>query len=129
MKKRFIFTASLFFSFFLFMFIAQNSLVYSQEKDLIEKQETGHTYLITLPHTSETCLQMLDEISKEKPEALNKIEWGCMSGDHTGYMTVKSQDEKTALNLLPSAIQKKAKIEKVGKFTKEQIRSFHKKLD
>ncbi len=117
-----------FFVAFVLLLSGVNTLR-AQEITKAKKSGNMHTYLIKLPHTPETCLISLDEISDKKPELLNKIDWGCMSGDHTGYMTVKSKDEKSALAMLPATLMKNAKIEKVDKFTKEQIRSFHKKKE
>ncbi len=91
------------------------------------KGSGDNTYLIKLPHTAESCLASLDKISKDNSKLLSKIEWGCMSGDHTGYLIVNSKDEKSALEMLPVSVRDQAKIEKVDKFTKEQIESFHKK--
>lgn len=89
--------------------------------------DSTSTYLIKLPHTADSCLATLDKISKDTSKLLAKIDWGCMSGDHTGYLIVNSKDEKSALEMLPASIRDQAKIEKVDKFTKEQIEAFHKK--
>jgi hypothetical protein len=87
--------------------------------------ETMNTYLIKFPHTPENCIATLDKISKDSPELLNKIEWGCKSGDHTGYMIVESKNEAAALQMVPSSERSEAKVEKLDKFNMAEIKSLH----
>jgi len=114
-----------FLDYFLLLLLVM-SLTYGYPGSKL-KSGGDNTYLIKLSHTLENCLATLDKISKEDSKLLSKIDWGCMSGDHTGYLIVNSKDEKSALEMLPASIRDQAKIEKVDKFTKEQIESFHKK--
>ena len=85
-----------------------------------------NNYLIKFTHTKESCLAALEKISKDDEKLLAKIDWGCMSGDHTGYMIVNGKDEKSVMAMIPESIRDQVKVEKVDKFTKEQIESFHK---
>jgi hypothetical protein len=87
--------------------------------------EMMNTYLIKFPHTPETCLATLDKISKDSPELLNKIEWGCKAGDHTGYMIVDSKNEISALQMVPASVRSDAKVEKLDKFTMAEIKTLH----
>jgi hypothetical protein len=82
-------------------------------------------YLIESPHTTEECLRALDEILAGGPGALAKYDFGCMSGDHTGYCIVEAGSESDARNAVPSFLRSKTRIVKVDKFTPEQIKSFH----
>lgn len=97
------------------------------KKETKEKKEemTKAHYLITLPHTPEHCLEMLDSYSAESPKMLEKVEWACMSGDHTGYCIVKAENEMEARNMLPASERSTAKVTKVEKFSSEQIKKFH----
>jgi hypothetical protein len=83
------------------------------------------TYLIESPHTKEECLQALDDVLARGPEFLSKFEWGCMSGDHTGWAVVEAESESAARSLVPALVRSKARVIEVGKFTPEQIKSFH----
>ena len=83
------------------------------------------TYLIMSPHTKESCLADLDAVLAETPQLLDSIEWGCMSGDHTGYLIVQAESEDAARQMLPTSLRKDAKIIPLNKFTADQIRSFH----
>ncbi|MEK6561126.1 MAG: hypothetical protein AABZ07_05260 [Nitrospirota bacterium] len=82
-------------------------------------------YVVESPHSKEECLKALDEMLAEGPSILNKFDWGCTVGDHTGYAIIDADNETEAKGLVPSFIRSKARIVKVGKFTPEQIRSFH----
>lgn len=83
-------------------------------------------YLIESPHTKEECLRTLDEILAKGAETLNKFDWGCGSGDHTGYALIEGENESRVRNMLPGFLREKARVIQVGKFTPDQIRSFHK---
>ena len=87
------------------------------------------TYHLESPHTDAECLRALDEISAgtRGPELLKKMQFGCMSGVHTGWAVVDAESETAALSLLPAFLRGRAKAVKVGQFTPEQIKGFHKK--
>jgi hypothetical protein len=82
-------------------------------------------YLIESPHTTEECLRALDELLARGPGVLAKYDFGCMSGDHTGYVIVEASGESEARETVPTFLRGKARIVKVDKFTPEQIKSFH----
>lgn len=82
-------------------------------------------YLIESPHTKEECLRALDEILVRGPGALAKYDFGCMSGDHTGYVIVEAGSESEAKESVPTFLRGKARCVKLDKFTPEQIKSFH----
>ena len=84
-------------------------------------------YLIETSHTPEECLQALDQVLERGPDILGKFDWGCMAGDHTGWAVVEAESRSGLGGKLPSSILDKARIVDVGKFTPEQIRSFHDK--
>lgn len=84
-------------------------------------------YLVEMPHTEEECLQALDETLAKGTDLLAKFEWGCTSGEHTGWAILDAESESAAGNMVPSFLQSKARIVKVEKFTPQQIKSFHQK--
>ncbi len=86
------------------------------------------TYLVTTTHTPEQCLAALDELAAKDPKMLGKMEWGCMSGDHTGYAFVQAKDEKAALEQLPATNRASAKAVAVTKFTPAQLKAIHEKM-
>jgi hypothetical protein len=85
-------------------------------------------YMIESPHKAEDCLRALDEELAKGKDVLDKVEFGCKTGDHTGYALVDASTIKDALNnYVPNFIQDKARVIEVGKFTPEMIKSFHAK--
>jgi hypothetical protein len=85
------------------------------------------TYLIISPHTPENCLVTLDAVKAEANGSaeLAKWEWGCMSGDHTGYMIVPATSPDDALKHVPEMERAQARAVALNKFTPEQIKAFH----
>jgi hypothetical protein len=84
-------------------------------------------FLVITTHTPETCLAALDAVDARGEKFLSKFDWGCMVNDHTGYAVIEAKDMAAARAMLPSEL-KDARIVKIGKFTREQIRSFHEKM-
>lgn len=84
-------------------------------------------YFVESKHTPEECLRALDEILAKGPDALSRVEWGCMAGDHTGYSIVEARNETEALKEIPSFLRPKTRTVKLNRFTPEQIKSFHQK--
>jgi hypothetical protein len=82
-------------------------------------------YLVISPHTKEECLTALDGAAALGKEALARWEWGCMSGDHTGYEFVEVSGDAEALKTVPEPVRAKARAVKLSQFTAEQITAFH----
>jgi len=89
--------------------------------DAADKKE----YLVVSPHTPEECLKTLDSYVGKDQKTLAKIDWGCMAGDHTGYLKVTAESEQAARAMLPEGQRANAKVVPLNKFTVEQIKSFH----
>jgi hypothetical protein len=83
------------------------------------------TYLIESPHTKDECLQALDDALARGPGFLAKFDWGCMSGDHTGWAVVEAGSETAARTMVPALVRGKARVVEVSKITPGQIKSFH----
>ena len=81
-------------------------------------------YLVTATHTPEECLAAMDEVAKDK-KLLDKAEWGCMSGDHTVYLTTQANSPEAAIKMLPEHDRQNAKAVKLTKLTAAQIKKFH----
>jgi hypothetical protein len=91
-------------------------------------QPMGDRYMIMMPHTKEQCLKALDDMVASSSDLLSMTEWGCMAGDHTGYVIVTAASEAAARNMVPAAERASARVIKLNKFTPEQIKSFHKTM-
>lgn len=83
-------------------------------------------YLVQVPHTQEQCLKTLDDLKGKGDAFLSKFEFGCMSGDHTGYAFLTGKSEEDVRQMLPKDVQTTAKVQKVDKFTPDQIDKLHK---
>ncbi len=82
-------------------------------------------FMISSPHTKEECQHALEATLDEGPEILAQYEFGCASGDHTGYALVSVETEREARLMVPSFLRAKAKIVEVEPYTPEEIRSSH----
>jgi hypothetical protein len=82
-------------------------------------------YLVSMPHTKEECLAALDRVAADKL-LLDKIDWGCTDGDHTGYVVIEAKNADEALAKVPDADRAKAHAVKLVKFSAEEIRNLHK---
>lgn len=82
-------------------------------------------YMLESPHTPATCLQSLDAIKAKGTNFLAKFYFGCEAGRHIGWAVVDAGSEKEAKNMLPLALQARAKVTKVSKFTPQQIKALH----
>jgi hypothetical protein len=82
-------------------------------------------YLVIAPHTAADCVAVMDDLSANK--TLDKWDFGCMDGDHTGYRMTTADSKEAALATVPSSHRSKARAVELTKFTPEQVKSFHKK--
>jgi len=80
-------------------------------------------YLVTSPHTAEECLKALDDVSAMG--TLPKWQYGCMDGDHTGYLVTTATDATGALATVPAPIRGKAHAVKLHTFTAAQLKEAH----
>jgi hypothetical protein len=85
-------------------------------------------FLLISPHTSDQCLKALDAMETSAPKLLAKMDWGCMAGDHTGYVEVEAASVDAARAMLPESARAQAKVVRLNKFTPEEIKKFHTKM-
>jgi hypothetical protein len=85
-----------------------------------------NVYFVQTSHTPEQCIQALTDLKGKGDAYLSKFEFGCMSGNHTGYAFLEGSSEENVRQMLPKEAQDNAKIQKVDKFTSDQIEKLHK---
>jgi hypothetical protein len=108
--------------------IVVGGLVSSLNAQSKARKEGGQAmYYIQVSHTPEQCLAELDQFSAETPKILDKVQWGCMAGDHTGYAFVTASNENEARAMLPESARSRARVVATNKFSIAQIKSFHEK--
>lgn len=86
----------------------------------------NNVYLVTSTHTPEQCLNTLTDFKSKGDAFLSKFEFGCMSGDHTSYAFLEGKSEADVKAMLPKEVQATTKVQKVDKFTPDQIEKIHK---
>ena len=96
---------------------------FSQSTNTSTKKDN---YFVQTSHTKEQCINALTEIKSKGDSFLSKFEFGCMSGDHTGYAFLAGTSVEDVRKMLPKDAQEKADIKKVDKFSSAQIEEFHK---
>lgn len=85
------------------------------------------TYIIESRHTPQECLRALDDVLERGPDVLDRFEWGCAKGEHTGWALVEAGSESKVRDMIPESVLDKTRIVEVSKFTPDQIKSFHEK--
>ena len=80
-------------------------------------------YLVLSPHTEAECLQALDD--EAKMGGLSKWQFGCMDGDHTGYLITTATDASAALAMVPASVRGKARAVKLHTFTAAELKAAH----
>ena len=83
-------------------------------------------YLIESPHNAEECMQVLDAILMMGTDFLDRFDFGCKDGIHTGWAVVEAESESAARKMVPAFVRSRARIVNVSKFTPQQIRAAHK---
>ncbi len=73
-----------------------------------------HRYLVISPHTHEECKNAISQV----PAAgyTTHCEWGCMDGDHTGWIILEAENNGQALMVVPSFLRGKARAVKLTRF-------------
>lgn len=80
-------------------------------------------FFIEVPHEEETvaCARAVEILLKTGSHFLSNAEWGCLDGEHKGWIIVEAENKQEARNMLPPAYRDQAKIVQINRFTLEQI--------
>jgi hypothetical protein len=66
-------------------------------------------FLVVVPHEPEECLGAIHDTISMGPGFEAAYEWGCLVGNHTGYVRVQAGGTKEAINdYVPDSLRKKA---------------------
>jgi hypothetical protein len=85
-----------------------------------------NVYFVQTTHTPDQCINTLSGMKEKGDAFLSKFEFGCMSGKHVGYAFLEGSSEDNVKMMLPKELQATATIQKVDKFTAQQIEDLHK---
>jgi len=70
-------------------------------------------FLIISPHLHEECKKAFDEVVAAG--YTTHFDWGCMDGDHTGWVILEAETAKEALMVVPSFLRAKARAVRLNK--------------
>ena len=88
-----------------------------------KSKATAAKYLVIAPHTAEQCAKALDDVSTAG--SLNKWNFGCLDGDHTGYLMVTATSAEQALANVPADERAGARAVKLHQFTAAELKDIH----
>jgi len=82
-------------------------------------------FLVVSPHTEADCVKVLKEI--HAIGYITHFDWGCMDGDHTGWLVLEAENAKQALMVVPTAQRHTAKVIKLARFSPQDVEAMHAK--
>lgn len=80
-------------------------------------------YLVISPHTEQDCKQALKEVYAAG--YITRFDWGCMDGDHTGWIVLEAENAKQALMVVPTLQRHSARVVKLAKFSPADVEKMH----
>jgi len=80
-------------------------------------------FLIEVHHEAEerACALAIETLLKTGSHWLTNAEWGCMDGEHKGWVIVDVDSKEEARCILPPVYRSSAKIVQLNKFSMEEI--------
>lgn len=85
-------------------------------------------YMIAISQPADAYLHTLDLMRKESPALLERVYWGFMDGDFSGWLLVESDSEEEARHMLPIGLQSEAHIAEVHRYPPSEIKHLHTQL-
>jgi hypothetical protein len=71
-------------------------------------------FLVIAPHDAEECLDAIEQTINQGPGFEEAYEWGCLVGDHTGYVRVRAQGAQEAIHdYVPAFLRERAVARRV----------------
>jgi hypothetical protein len=80
-------------------------------------------FLIEVPHEAEqkACALAVQLLLQTGSHYLTNAEWGCLDGEHKGWMMIDVGSKEEARGVLPPAYRSQAKIVQLNRFSLEEI--------
>jgi hypothetical protein len=80
-------------------------------------------FLIEVPHEAEkiACLRSIQVFLSSGSHFLTHADWGCMDGVHSAWMVVDVANKNEALNIVPPAFRKDARVTSLGTWVLSDI--------
>ena len=80
-------------------------------------------YIVISPHAADDCKKALKEVSATG--YITHFDWGCMDGDHTGWVVLEAENTEQALLVVPAMQRHRAKAVKLVKFSPADMVDTH----
>lgn len=80
-------------------------------------------YLIEVSHEADekACAVAIEILLRTGSHYLTNAEWGCMDGDHRGWIVVEADSKEEARSVLPPLYRPQARIVKLNRFSLDEI--------
>ena len=80
-------------------------------------------FFVEVPHEGDkvACLSAVHILLSTGSHYLTHADWGCLDGEHKGWITLEVESKEEARAILPVAYRSKAKIVKLNKFSLKEI--------
>jgi hypothetical protein len=82
-------------------------------------------YIIQSTHTEADCVRALDAYLQAGAHYLTNTDWGCKSGDHTGWTIIEADSYEEARLMVPPIARRDAKLVPLNKFSPDQVLDLH----
>lgn len=79
-------------------------------------------FMIEMPHTKEQCMSMMGKMAMEDAPLLKEAWWGCMDGNHTGWVMVDAASKDEAAMKVPEQMRGEAKVTEIMQFSAEELK-------
>lgn len=76
-------------------------------------------FMVELSHTPDDCIAAFGEPDQRDPDLLGEIYWGCMSGEHNGWVVVEAETEDQAREQAPKNYRGDLAITEVNEISSE----------
>jgi hypothetical protein len=91
----------------------------------LELEEKMDRFIVVSPHTAEDCAKAVKDVLAAG--YITHFDWGCMDGDHTGWVVLEAESAKEALMVVPSSQRGTAKAVRLVKFAPKDVENMHHK--
>jgi hypothetical protein len=80
-------------------------------------------FLVISPHTNEDCTNAIKQVMFAG--YITHFDWGCMDGEHTGWVIIEADNAKEALMVVPSGQRSSARVIRLTKFSPADVEKMH----
>ena len=80
-------------------------------------------FLVVVPHDPDGCLDAIEETLRQGPGFQEAYEWGCLVGNHTGYIFVRANGAEEAIDdYVPVSLRARAKAYRLSQIRARDLR-------